>query len=827
MSTFAGIVNPIILKPGLEGKDLWITSVFDYDDNYGVDDGWLKVGGWGDYYYSLIRFDLSNITSGGDLASASLRLYSTDGGTYAPIEFYFDEVLVAWDESYGWYDYGLSYTNIGVASAPATNSWVSIDVTSAVDHWLANPDSNFGLLLRPSSIDQKLDYFVSSDATGEMAQYRPELVLTFASVATTANPYVTYVDPTPAEITATDVRDAARNYVGQLWGGLNCTGLVWAVANAIGAPYYETVSQVAAAAGVTEDQVLTTVPDAADFDGYITPPAEGSYGTGASQWITKEYTDWPSLVKVGDLVRIPKNVIAELPEGHSFIVVGGDGQNGWRVIDNIDPDGTTGVKPIKEHTYTEGVNSLFPKILAAPRAFVSELALPELEIDNLTSSQAVVGVGNTITVGAVVHNYGNVASGAFSTRIYISRNPTFDSTAIPLATFDGSQYNPFGVAPDGVTGNLNMSVTFDDDLKGKLTSGTNYLIVIADYDNQFIDLNRDNNSYHIPITLDMTFPTEPQSTLPVYIGGTATISHNFLWSYDDVSGPAGVTYNIVTASTHGTVLLDGSSTTTFTQADVDYGRLEYRHNGDTATSDGFTFTVSDEAGNTIGPEPFTIAVVDTGEPVVAANAGVTVPVSGTVLVLRDALSAVALGNEPGDIHYRMTAAPVHGALVLSGDLPAPAISFTQADIDNGRLVYVSNGEAATSDSFSFTVVDKEGDQTAVQVFDLSLPGATPVTPPRGWHAVGAGDFDGVGEADILWQHDNGEIAVWLTDGTKTTFQDIIGSPSSEWHAKAVADLNADAKADILWQHDDGRTGVLLMDGIHPVSISPFAAATTT
>ncbi|MBV9859691.1 MAG: hypothetical protein JO038_06280 [Alphaproteobacteria bacterium] len=53
----------------------------------------------------------------------------------------------------------------------------------------------------------------------------------------------------------------------------------------------------------------------------------------------------------------------------------------------------------------------------------------------MTPQSATVSAGDTITVGAVVHNYGSAAAGSFATRIYISPNATFDSNAIPLATF--------------------------------------------------------------------------------------------------------------------------------------------------------------------------------------------------------------------------------------------------------------------------------------------------------------------------------------------------------------------------------------------------------
>ena len=64
-------------------------------------------------------------------------------------------------------------------------------------------------------------------------------------------------------------------------------------------------------------------------------------------------------------------------------------------------------------------------------------------------------------------------------------------------------------------------------------------------------------------TLDSTLPEEPQSTLPVAAGGTATISTEFLLSTDNLSGPEGLTYTILAAPNHGTLLLDGVETSTF------------------------------------------------------------------------------------------------------------------------------------------------------------------------------------------------------------------------------------------------------------------------
>jgi hypothetical protein len=82
-----------------------------------------------------------------------------------------------------------------------------------------------------------------------------------------------------------------------------------------------------------------------------------------------------------------------------------------------------------------------------------------------------------------------------------------------------------------------------------------------------------------------------------------------------------------------------------------------------------------------------------------------------------------------------------------------------------------------------------------------------------WHVISAGDFDGNGKADILWQHNDGTAAVWLMDGLNVVKTAAVGAnPGTAWNVIDAGDFNADGKADILWQHDNGMAAIWLMDG---------------
>ena len=173
--------HTVVLQPGSEGQDLWITNFYSYNDNYGVDNDVLRVGGWDDYYYSLLRFDLSAAGLPAQVSSATLRLYNNSGQGETPTGMYVDKLNTSWTEAYGWYDYALAATNIGTTSAPPATGWLDIDVTSLANAWLQNPASNDGILLRPFNNNNNFNEFVSSDATGAMAQFHPELVVQWNS----------------------------------------------------------------------------------------------------------------------------------------------------------------------------------------------------------------------------------------------------------------------------------------------------------------------------------------------------------------------------------------------------------------------------------------------------------------------------------------------------------------------------------------------------------------------------------------------------------------------------------------------------------------------
>lgn len=97
--------------------------------------------------------------------------------------------------------------------------------------------------------------------------------------------------------------------------------------------------------------------------------------------------------------------------------------------------------------------------------------------------------------------------------------------------------------------------------------------------------------------------------LAVSIGQSATINTELLLSTDADNVAADLIYTLITATSKGTLYLNGTALTqgsTFTQTDIDNGNLSYEHEGTAAETDNFQFDVRDGDGGWYGTPFFTI-----------------------------------------------------------------------------------------------------------------------------------------------------------------------------------------------------------------------------
>ena len=87
-------------------------------------------------------------------------------------------------------------------------------------------------------------------------------------------------------------------------------------------------------------------------------------------------------------------------------------------------------------------------------------------------------------------------------------------------------------------------------------------------------------------------------------------------------------------------------------------------------------------------------------------------------------------------------------------------------------------------------------------------------PDTSWKIVGAHDFDRDGDADVLWQNDNGHVSLWYMQGEHLVRGEVITQTPvpAGWRVVATGDLDSDGRPDILWQHTDGTFSVWYMNG---------------
>ena len=86
-----------------------------------------------------------------------------------------------------------------------------------------------------------------------------------------------------------------------------------------------------------------------------------------------------------------------------------------------------------------------------------------------------------------------------------------------------------------------------------------------------------------------------------------------------------------------------------------------------------------------------------------------------------------------------------------------------------------------------------------------------------WRVVGTADLTLTGTTDLIFQHSDGTLAAWYMDETRLVRAALLNQavPAEEgWRVAATLDLNYDGRTDLLFQHDDGRVAVWFMDGIN-------------
>ncbi|GIK63801.1 MAG: hypothetical protein BroJett018_15950 [Chloroflexota bacterium] len=165
--------------------------------------------------------------------------------------------------------------------------------------------------------------------------------------------------------------------------------------------------------------------------------------------------------------------------------------------------------------------------------------------------------------------------------------------------------------------------------------------------------------------------------------GTATLSNAILAASDPDNEAMDLIYAVTLPPVQGNLNLSA-----FTQDDINQNRVTYTHTG--SGHDDFQVTLTD-GENVVGP--FIVSITINEPPKVVSNGGMTLSTGTsapiTTLATSDPDTPLA------ELIYTVTTLPSQGTL--------SHMTFSQADLDGGLVIYTNVG--GSSDSFQFSVTD--------------------------------------------------------------------------------------------------------------------------
>ncbi|MGK5094520.1 LamG-like jellyroll fold domain-containing protein [Deltaproteobacteria bacterium TL4] len=169
-----------VLQPGPEeGRDTFVRSSLptpsaEWETYRLVCESVLPTGGWGDQYYSLLKFNLTSLPE--HATSAKIYLYSIQTGGNGVTPLYLDQVTSSWNDTTTWSTKPTSI-NLSELSAPIPNEWYELDITELYNKWKSGGATNHGIQLRPKNTWNYWNNFYSSNYMDDPS-LRPKLVIT-------------------------------------------------------------------------------------------------------------------------------------------------------------------------------------------------------------------------------------------------------------------------------------------------------------------------------------------------------------------------------------------------------------------------------------------------------------------------------------------------------------------------------------------------------------------------------------------------------------------------------------------------------------------------
>lgn len=286
--------------------------------------------------------------------------------------------------------------------------------------------------------------------------------------------------------------------------------------------------------------------------------------------------------------------------------------------------------------------------------------------------------------------------------------------------FDFLGYELLGSQPWHLNDSYRGYQVGDGWVRYDITIGQNFTSA-TDITTMVFALDNDANATGTTAFRNINF-YESDLIVEVEEGGALTLTNTHLNSIDPDDTGADRIFT-ATNITNGHIEVSGVTSITFTQADINAGNVAFIHDGSQTLSAGFDIGLTDDdgAGTDTGRFDIIVNAVDDA-PATATNNGLATTEGATTTITTAALTTSDIDTPASDVVFTVTNNVDNGRLARTTNTALAISSFTLADLQNNRVVYIHNSTETTTDSFTFTISD--GTTTVpADTFNISI---TPV-----------------------------------------------------------------------------------------------------
>jgi hypothetical protein len=344
-----------------------------------------------------------------------------------------------------------------------------------------------------------------------------------------------------------------------------------------------------------------------------------------------------------------------------------------------------------------------------------------------------------------------------------------------------------------------------------------------------------NQTVTVTVVDNDTAPTvDTNAGLTLDEGATGTIGQSLLAVTDAEQTAAELTYTLVSAAQVGTLFLDQNAngsyeaeidralgqSSTFTQADINSGKLAYRHNDSATTTDDFRFTVNDGNGGILDETTFAIAItpINDAPSFTASHPPAVAEDSGPVTVTNWASFDPGGGETGQTATYTVSNVTNPGLFSMAPIVAANGtLTFTPAADQFGTSNFTvqvqdsggtANGGADTSIEQTFALtVNPVNDAPTFSEESMTLSYDAAPHTGRKIYAPTATDIEGdTLTYSIVSGNDQGIFAIDATTGQITVANDTLwGDPSPTSPSQIGLTVQVQDRAD-----DSGLTDTLAL-----------------